>query len=128
MGLLDRQAIFDAADIAKEKVAVPEWGGEVMVYGLTAGEKDAYEDGMINTSKKSKVTLMGATARLCAMCIRDEKGNRIFTDADVAALGKKSSAAMERISKVAQKLSGMGKDDIEEIVKNSEAIQGDVSS
>lgn len=123
MDLLNRQSILDAVDIQQEQVSVPEWGGDVLVYGLTAGEKDVYEDGMVNATGKKKVTLKDATARLCSMCIKDENGDRLFSNDDIAALGKKSAKAMERISDAAMRLSGMTKGDIEEIVKNSETIR-----
>jgi hypothetical protein len=121
--MLSKSDILEAKDIESEAVEVPEWGGKVMVYGLTAGEKDLYEEGMISEAKGKTVTLADATARLCALCIRDDKGKHVFAMHDITSLSNKSSKALNRVSKVAQRLSGMGKDDIEEIVKNSAKIQ-----
>jgi len=121
--LLNKSQILEAKDIRTEQVAVPEWGGDVLVSGMTAGEKDKYENGLIVAGETSVVTLTNATARLCSLCIRDEKGSAIFTERDITSLTNKSAKAMERVSKVAQRLSGMGKGDLEEIVKNSEEIQ-----
>ncbi len=126
--LLSKQTILDADDIKSEKVPVPEWGGDVKVFGLTAGERDSYEDGLINHSGgKKKVTLNDATARMCSLSIRDEKGKRLFSDKDIAALSRKSADPLNRIFQVAARLSGMEKGDLEEMVKNSETIQKDSS-
>jgi len=43
MTLLTRDQILQAQDIARETVSVPEWGGSVLVRGLTGQERDAYE-------------------------------------------------------------------------------------
>lgn len=122
--MLSKKDILTAEDIQKELVQVPEWGGEVMVHGLTCGEKDQYEQSLVTDGK---VDLKGATATLVALCVRDEKGCQIFSPLDVSSLVNKASRPMERISKVAQKLSGMGKNDLEDMVKNSETIQKDDS-
>ena len=103
-------------------VKVPEWGGDVMGYGLTCSEKDGCEDSMVfkDTEGHRQITLKDASARLCAMCIRDEKGNRIFDIADALALAKKSGKAVKRVYDVAERLSGLGAGEVDEIVKNSE--------
>jgi hypothetical protein len=48
----------------------------------------------------------------------DEAGVQMFTEADVEALGRKSSAALERVCKIAQRLNGLGDADLEEIKGN----------
>ena len=42
----------------------------------------------------------------------DESGDRIFTDKDITALGKKSAAALDKVFSAARELNGFG-DDIE---------------
>ena len=114
--MLSKSAILECKDIESEVVNVPEWGGEVMVYGLTLAEKDAWTDSII---VDGKATMQGATARLCALSIRDGKGKAIFTSKDITSLQAKSAKALDRVFQVAQKLSGIGQEDIEETVKNS---------
>ena len=120
--MLNKKQILECSDIESEVVSIPEWGGDVMVYGLTCSEKDEFEDSMVfkDTEGNRQVTLKDASARLCAMCIRDEKGNRIFDIADALALAKKSGKAVKRVYEVAERLSGLGAGEVEEIVKNSE--------
>lgn len=114
MGLLDRGAILGATDIKTERVAVPEWGGEVLVRGLTGTERDAYEQ-RVHDSKYENVR-----ATILALAIVDEAGQHLFTLEDIAALGKKSAAPLDRLFDVARRLSGIGQRDVQELVGNSE--------
>lgn len=117
--LLGREDILNAPDIETVTVKVPEWGGAVLVRGLTGEERDIYEQSLIRVrGKKRDVDMRNARARLVAMCVVDENGDRIFSDEDVAALGKKSSAALDRVFDVAQRLSGLREEDMEELAGN----------
>lgn len=120
--MLTKAQILKADDLPTEVVDVPEWGGKVTVRTLTGTERDAFEESI--TKKKGKsfdVNMVNLRAKLCALTIVDDKGERLFTNADVVELGKKSAAVLDRIFTVAQKLNGLGKDDIEELAKNSGA-------
>jgi hypothetical protein len=120
MALLNRDQILQAQDIARESVAVPEWGGEVLVRGLTGQERDAYEATIMRLNgTNAQMNLMNARAKLVARSVIDESGERLFGDDDVALLAKKSAAALERVFNVAQRLSGLSKSDMEELSKNS---------
>jgi hypothetical protein len=131
MSLLTRDQILDAQDLKSEDVDVPEWGGSVRVRELTASERDAVEaastsirieKGQAQTDF-NKAVMEGFRARLAAYSIVDEAGNRLFTDQDMLALGKKSSSAMQRVFDVAMKLSAFTAKDVEELVGKSEAAQ-----
>lgn len=116
---LTREQILQVEDLEREEVEVPEWGGSVIVRAMTAEERDAFEQSMIERKgKKVDVNLKNARARLVALTVVDEEGNRLFTDADIAALGRKSSAPITRISDVARRLSGLDEEEIEEMVGN----------
>lgn len=126
--LLSRDAILSASDIKTEDVAVPEWGGTVRVKGMTAAERDIFETKAVRRRGKDiDLNLVGIRATVAAMTIVDAKGEPIFTEKDVKALGEKSGAALSRVFGVATKLSGLGDDDIEELSKNSEADQSEDS-
>lgn len=128
--LLNRDAILSAEDLEKELVHVPEWGGHVYVRALTGAERDAFEASMVDQrGRDRKMNLKNLRARLCALTICDEEGNRLFSDADVEALGRKSAAALTRVFAVAQRLSGLTQDDVDELAGNSgETHSGDSSS
>jgi hypothetical protein len=123
MTLLTRQQILEAEDIQREVVSVPEWGGDVLVQGLTGIDRDAFEKSQIDLNANSAATSTfkydNIRANLLARTIVDEHGARLFTDADIKALGKKSALAMQRVFDVAQRLSGLTKSDIDELAKNS---------
>jgi len=121
MGLLTREAILTALDIVTERVAVPEWGGDVLVRGLTGAERDGYEATLVKLrGTDATINLANARAKLVACSIVDEAGALVFTERDVAALAKKSAAALQRVFDVAQRLSGLSASDVEELVKKSE--------
>ena len=120
--VLDREAILGADDLATESLDVPEWGGVVQVRELTSEERDAYEASCLEGSgSNQRVRLDNIRAKLVVRSLVDEDGNRVFTDADAGALGKKSAAAMDRIFAVAQRLSKITAEDVEELAKNSES-------
>lgn len=132
--LLTREAILDAPDINTEDVAVPEWGGTVRVKGLTGAGRDRFEAAMVGQSqgkgrnKSRQVNLDNIRARMAALSIVGEDGDRLFSEADVRSLGEKSAAALQRVFDVAQRLSGLSEDDVEELAGNSDAAQSGSST
>jgi hypothetical protein len=118
--MLSKSDILECKDIDTEVVKVPEWNGEVTVTGLTLAEKDKWTTAVMDDGKAN---MEGATAKLCIMCMRDENGKHLFSFSDVTALQKKSASALDRVFQVAQRLSGIGQEEIEETVKNSEKTQ-----
>ena len=114
--MLNKQQILESKDIESEVVKVPEWGGDVMVKGLSLADKDEWADSILTDGKAN---MKGATARLCALCICGEDGKPMFSSTDITSLQAKSAKALDRVFQVAQRLSGIGQKDIEETVKNS---------
>jgi hypothetical protein len=91
---------------------------------MTGTERDAFEQSIVEG--KDKTNLTNIRARLCAVTIVDDNGNRLFNDEDVVELGKKSAAALDRVTTVAQKLNGFRNKDIEDLGKNlSKGQSGD---
>lgn len=117
MGVLNKDAILAVQDAKIEPLDIPEWGGTVHVRALTGTDRDAWE--AENTAGKGKVNLVNVRARLAVRVVCDEQGNLLFTPADAAALGKKSSKALDRIFEKANQLSALRDKDVEEAAKNS---------
>lgn len=116
--ILDKNAILKADDLKKELVNVPEWGGDVYVRGMTGADRDKFESSIVQTRGKDQtLNMVNIRAKLASMTICDEKGNRIFTEADVKDLSNKSAHALQRIFVVAQKLSGIGDEDVKELAE-----------
>jgi hypothetical protein len=116
---LTRDAILKAHDLPTEVVEIPEWNGSVIVRGLTGTERDAFEQSIVEQrGKNTRMNLRNIRAKLVALTVVDEEGNRVFSDEDAEALGKKSAAALDRIFAIAQRLSGLRPEDVEELAGN----------
>jgi hypothetical protein len=128
MKALTRDEILGADDLKSESVEVPEWGGTVTVRELTGTERDTWESSVVKTNG-AKVTIdsQNMRAKLAALCIVDEKGERMFTEKDAIALGKKSAAALDRVVDVARKLSRIGEDELADLGKDSGSTKSDAS-
>ncbi|MFI6249051.1 hypothetical protein [Streptomyces sp. NPDC051016] len=133
--VLNAAAILGADDVETKPVDIPQWGGEVLVRGLTGIERDAYEASIQQVRPKPdggrEVVFVrdNARAKLLVKCLVDENGHRLFKDTDAPALGKKSGAILDKLYDVAAELSGMGEAVEKEIEGNSEAApSGDSSS
>lgn len=108
MGLLGRDAILAANDLPSLDVDVPEWGGTVRVRMLTGAERDAFEAStVVQKGKDIRTNLVNLRARLVALCVVGDDGQRLFTEADAEALGQKSAAALNRVFTAAQTLNGL---------------------
>ncbi len=135
--LLTREQILQADDLTTEIVEVPEWGGSVIVRGLTGLERGKFQSSLISQDgkvvegrKKTRKPAFGidisfAEIRLVAYCVVDKKGKRIFSDRDVKALGEKSGLALSRVGDVAQRLSGLDKSDLQELTENLTETQSE---
>lgn len=117
---LNRDAILKSSAFPAEDVDVPEWGGTVRVQALSGAQRDAYEGSMVDQrGKDRKLNMDNIRAKLVSLSVVDEKGARVFTSADVAALGAMNAAPLDRVFAVAQRLSGLTKGDVEELAGNS---------
>ncbi len=125
--ILTKEQILQADDLKTETVEVREWGGSVSVRTMTGTERDVFEQGIVS-KKGEEANLTNIRAKLCAATIVDESGNCIFSSKDIAELGKKSAAALDRVFTVAQRLNGIGNKDVEELAKNSKSGQSDNST
>jgi hypothetical protein len=116
-GGLAREAILGADDLERIEVDVPEWGGSVWVRTMEATQRDAFE------AQQLKEPFKDVRARLVAATVCDASGALLFSDADIPSLSRKSAKALDRIFAVSTKLSGLTKEDIDELKKNSSPIR-----
>lgn len=116
---LSRGDILERDDILVEDVYVKEWGGTVRVRTLTARERDLWEDSR-TTRKGADVTvdMTDFRASLVVRSVVDGDGERLFEDDDLEAIGAKSGAAIDKLWDVAARLSGISKEDEEELSGN----------
>lgn len=131
MGLLSRADILGMDDRTYQDIKVKEWGGAVRVQSMTGAEREEFENSFMEDAKDGsrKVNRKNILEKLLVVVCVDQEGNRLFSDGDVALLAQKNSAALTRLQTVAQKLNGIGSQELEELEKNSEAAHGgDLSS
>ncbi|MDD5533904.1 MAG: hypothetical protein PHC52_14010 [Syntrophales bacterium] len=110
-------------DLKSEVIEVPEWGGSVTIRRMTGGERDAYEADIFE-SKGAQLQLKRENfrAKLIARCLVDDNGERMFSDGEIAALSKKSAAALDRLFAACQRLNGMTGAEQEKIEKNLDIV------
>lgn len=114
-----KQAIFGISDMKIEDLYVPEWDVTVRIRSLTGFERDTFENSLIDQrGKKNKLDMRNARAKLVALCVIDEDGNRMFEDSEIGMLGMKNAAALDKIYDVASRMCGMSDADIEELTGN----------
>lgn len=115
--VLRRDEILESDDLKRETVEIPEWGGSVIVRALTIAEGEVIGSA-VRKARESGDEDVSFSARLAAASVVDENGNRIFSDADIVPLSRKSASAVQKVVEAAQRLSGIGPGAVEEAVKN----------
>ncbi|MBJ6615564.1 hypothetical protein [Streptomyces sp. I4(2020)] len=131
MALLSKDQITAADDRKWEDVPVPEWGGTVRLVGMSGTERNAYQSSLVvlgPDGKPQRMNMADQLAKLVGKCLVDENFERLFTDKEVKALGAKNGAVLERLGQVAQRLSGLRKEDVEAAEGKSEPTPSDAST
>lgn len=107
------------------EINIPDFG-KVRVQSLTARERGDYESQFIHKKKGgTRLDRMKQARELLVIeTVVDADGNKILSRSDVAALGAQEAAVLDRIVEAARELSGIGDDDFEELVGNSETTAG----
>lgn len=116
------KAILDSDDLRISKVTINEWkdsSGNPVTIGIRVmrvEERDAYEREWIG---KREQGVENFRSKYLAKCLcHPETGERLFTDADVAALAKKSAAVVSRLFELATSHNAMTEADVETLAKN----------
>ena len=95
-----------AAKSPKELVPLPEIGGDGWVAAMRPVDRDSFERSNAELGSDTFAFLDNARARLLVRCLVDENGERLFTDADAAELGKTWCAPLDKLFEVAKRLNG----------------------
>ena len=122
---LTKADILQVQDLEHEDVYVEQWGGWVRVRALTGAERDRYEGSFMPDKKGGKPSFRNVRARLVTMALTSPEGKKLFSFNDVEALGKKNASALNQLFEKAQQLSGLRKEDVEELQGNLNGIQSD---
>lgn len=113
---LTAEQILAADDMGLKKVAVPEWGGDVFIRLITAGERERFERLFIGYKDRGIPDNYRCKYLLAALC--DEKGNQLFTAENLDALAAKSGATIGRIYDAAMAHNKMTEEAVQELGKS----------
>lgn len=151
MGILTKEQILAArGKRATAIVDTPAWGGEVIIIALSGKERDAFEADMVSmgANGKQSMNLRNVRAKLVGRTIADpvdfdlevENGvtisaklkeghtpHRMFNDVEVNDLGDVDALTLQKVFEQSQKLSGITKDDVEELVGDLKNVKSGVS-
>lgn len=122
MGVLTREDILKGRPSKYEDV--PAFGGTVRIQGLTSAERDLFEQRYSLVEEVEPGVTPNIRALLVAHCAVDSTGGRMFGAADVPALGGLPGDDMGRLFKVAQRLSGMDAELLEDTEKKLKQTGG----
>jgi hypothetical protein len=101
-----RAKIFEADDITKELLEVPEWGVTVEIRSMTAAQRATLTEGISSTTDKVDVSNMYAKT-VIATVFDPETGLPVFTEKDREAILSKNGAVIERLATKALGSSGL---------------------
>jgi ribosomal protein S21 len=89
---------------------------------MTGAERDAFEESvMVTRGNNRELNLRNFRAKLVARSIVDPvTKERMFSDNEIAELGKKSARALQRVFEAALRLNGMTAESVEELTKSTE--------
>jgi hypothetical protein len=126
---MNREEFLGFKDVVIEAVAVKEMKTTLFVRSLSAAEKARWEmdplsvdnnakDGQ-RSVKFAKDRMVTARERLVEIATCNEDGSNFFKSGDAAQIGGKNANIISTLYDVAARLSGISKEDLEQVAKNS---------
>lgn len=117
MKLLSASDILATESRVYKVVEIPEWNGAVRLRSMTGKERDEFEAGL--SDKKGKSNFSNVRGRLIAKCAVDSDGELLFRNrVEVADLGDKSIAGLQRLFNACQALNGFSDSDLEDLIED----------
>jgi hypothetical protein len=108
---LDRAAIIAGAKPRIITISVPEWGGDVCLREITAGQRDQWDAWQIENEGAARYA--NIRARLLVLTICDEQGVRLFADNDIAVVSGLPAMSIDKLWDASCKLVGLRPEDVE---------------
>ena len=135
--VLTKEDILSAVDIEVIYLEIPEWNGGVWLRSFNGRDRDKFEEYISNKnnkpgSKKGKnqnIDIKGIKALAVVRSVVDAEvdGQFIFTEAEIPDINQKSAKAIGRIFDKFCEMNGLGEDDVDDLVGNSESETSDTS-
>ena len=107
---ITREQALQAKDLNTETVSVPEWGGDVIVKGMSGADRAVF---LSSLSGENDFTV---DAKLLVKCLVDDNGSPLFESA--GEILSKNSQTIRKLAEVAGRLSGLSADSGAEAEKN----------
>ena len=121
-----RQTALNAKDIRTELVTVPEWDDvKIEVRGFTLQERLDFYGRVSDGDRINRDNFLPEL--VISTCFDPDSGQRVFEPADRDMLKTKSAGALERLTQVAMRLSGLQAEDVMEVEKDLEETPTDGS-
>jgi hypothetical protein len=92
-------------------IFVPEWGGDVCLREITAGQRDQWDAWQIENEGAARYA--NIRARLLVLTICDEQGARLFGDKDIDIVSSMPAQTIDRLWDASCKLVGLRPEDVE---------------
>lgn len=113
-----RELILSTEDIQSEVVTVPQWGNaKLEIRGMSGKERSRLMQICVDPKTQEIDFSRLYPLIIVATAFDPETGEKVFSSDDIDALNEKSGAALEYVGKVAARLSGMDREDVEELGK-----------
>ena len=122
-----RKTVLESDDIEEEIVDVEQWGVKLLIKGMSGKGRAQF---LKRTAKGNQVDLEKFYPELIIATAfdPDDPDEKVFEPADRDALSSKSGAALEAVSGVALRLSGMGPGATEEAAEDLEETPNEGST
>jgi hypothetical protein len=111
VGMTTREYILQTRDRPATALYIPEWDTTVYVRPLSARQRDRLE------GQQARDPYTDVRARVAMMAVVEEDGRPMFDESDLSAVSERNSRALDRIWVLATALSGITKEDFEELKK-----------
>lgn len=116
--MFDRDSFFSLNNLRTEQIDLPEMEGSIRVRELTQKQRTEIEL-MVLDGKDNKEAMRRFKVDVVIMGAVGVDGNPLFTENDFDLLNEKSASVIDRISNAILRLSGITKDEVKEMEKNS---------
>lgn len=111
-----KKAILDSAANNLRKVHVPEWGVDVYIGVMSAGERDSWENEWLQ--KQGKGGVENFRSKFLVRCLCDADGERIFGQGDVDQLAGQRADVVNRLFEIAREQNALTAEQVDELAKN----------
>lgn len=113
MALIDKNKFLEAAENEYKDVYIKELGGEVRIQALSIEDQIKFEEQTANNKSHSELVYS-----LIVNCCIDEEGNKLFEEADIDTIKKKSAHVVIKLFQEILKINQLQEDEIDRLAKN----------